>query len=567
MDGQPGSAETAYGRSELNRFEKIDIETDCENEIKQSDQYPPLRTVGLIMVALYLAMFLVALDRIIISTAIPTITDEFNSIQDIGWYGGAYVLSGCVTQLLFGRLYMFYDNKVVFLSAVMLFEIGSAVCGAAPNSVAFILGRVIAGCGSAGVFSGTIVIMIPMAPLEKRPMYQGFLGAIFGVSSVVGPLIGGAFTKNPHLTWRWCFYVNLPIGALSILIIALFLHLPPPQQASLSLKQKLLRLDPIGNFLFAPSIICLLLALQWGGTDYPWNDQRVIALLVLFGVLFITWLWSQYWQKQRATVPINVLHQRSIIAGVLYSACIGGVMLSMGYYLPIWFQAIDGVDALQSGIRNLPFILGLVVSSILAGGFVARVGHYTPCIISCSIFMSIGAGLMTRLRVDSPNAEWIGYQTLAGFGMGMGMQQSGLAAQVVLDETDVPVGASLMFFGQQLGGAVFVCAAENVFIQQLVKNLTTLMALERAQALAHVGATDLRSHVPADLLHAVLLQYNKAITTTFYVGTAIAAFSIVPALLFEWKSVKDRGKSLHSGELVGTDVKNEAQGKILERAH
>lgn len=444
----------------------------------------------------------------------------------------------------------------------MLFEIGSAICGSAPNSVAFILGRAVAGCGSAGVFSGTIVIMIPMAPLEKRPMYQGFLGAIFGVSSVVGPLIGGAFTKNHHLTWRWCFYINLPIGAVSMLIIIFFLHLSPPKQNDLPLKQKLLRMDPIGNLLFAASIISLLLALQWGGSDYAWSNGRIIALLVVFGVLLTAWVWTQHWQREKATVPMHIFLQRSIVAGVMYSACIGGVMLSMGYYLPVWFQAIDGVDALQSGIRNLPFILALVVSSILGGGFVAKVGYYTPCIILCSVLMSIGAGLMTQLRVDSPNAEWIGYQVLAGFGMGMGMQQSGLAAQVVLKEPDVPVGASLMFFGQQLGGAVFVCAAQNVFIQQLVKDLATVIPLDSAQALANVGATDLRSYVPMDLLPAVLVQYNKAITTTFYVGTAIAAFSVIPGLLFEWKSVKGHGKGPHDGEVAETGSK-----AIVKRRH
>lgn len=140
-------------------------------------------------------------------------------------------------------------------------------------------------------------------------------------------------------------------------------------------------------------------------------------------------------------------------------------MLSMSYYLSIWFQAIDGVDALQSGIRNLAFILALVVSSIIAGVFVSKVGYYSPCVILCSMLMSIGTGLLTTLRVDSGSPEWIGYQVLAGLGMGLGMQQSGLAAQVVLRAEDVPIGASLMFFGQQLGGSIFVCVAQTVFLQ------------------------------------------------------------------------------------------------------
>ena len=235
-----------------------------------------------------------------------------------------------MTQLLYGRCYLFWDNKLVFLSAVLLFEAGSALCGAAPDSTAFILGRAIAGCGSAGVFSGVIVIMIPMAPLEKRPMYQGVLGAIFGVASVIGPLIGGVFTKNEHTTWRWCFHINLPIGAVSMALIIGSLHLSPPQYADLSLSKKLLRMDPLGNVLFAPSIISLLLALQWGGTTYSWDSAPIVTLLVLFGVLLVAWVFTQAYGGKSATVPPHIFLQRSIIAGMFFSACIGGVMLSMG---------------------------------------------------------------------------------------------------------------------------------------------------------------------------------------------------------------------------------------------
>lgn len=155
------------------------------------------------------------------------ISNDFNSLVDVGWYGSAYLLTSCATQLLFGRIYTFYSIKWVFLSAIALFEIGSAVCGSAPNSVAFIIGRVIAGLGSAGLFSGVIVIMVPLVPLRKRPLYQSAFGAIFRVSSVMGPLVGGAFTRN--VTWRWCFYLNLPYGALSMMMTLLILQIPSPQ--------------------------------------------------------------------------------------------------------------------------------------------------------------------------------------------------------------------------------------------------------------------------------------------------------------------------------------------------
>ncbi|KAJ9154805.1 Major facilitator superfamily domain, general substrate transporter [Pleurostoma richardsiae] len=522
-------------------IDHISGESDAPSASKHHEEvkYPPLRTVILVMLALYIAMFLVALDRIIISTAIPRITDAFHSIDDIGWYGSAYVLTSSATQLLWGRLNSFYNNKAVFLAAVGLFEVGSALCGAAPNSIAFILGRAIAGSGSAGVFSSVVVIMIPLVPLAKRPMYQGFLGAIFGISSVIGPLVGGAFTNSKSLTWRWCFYINLPIGAVSVFIILFFLHLPAPPKASISAKDKLKGMDPLGTFIFLPSIVCLLLALQWGGSTYAWSNARIIVLFVVFGISIIAWVYVQHRGGDNATVPPRVFLQRSIMAGFGFSCCVGGTMLASMYYVPIWFQAIKGVDALQSGIRTLPFVLGITVGSILSGGLTSRFGYYAPFVIASSCLMSVGTGLLTILRVHSGSDKWIGFQALLGLGMGMGMQAPGLAAQTVLPGPDISTGVAVMFFGQSLGGAVFVCVAQTVFLQRLTSTLSAVLPGSQVSEIINgVGATGLRGSVPVDKLPAVLVAYNKAIVTAFYVAVGVACFSIVPALSFEWRSVK-----------------------------
>ncbi|TVY85231.1 Rubrofusarin-specific efflux pump aurT [Lachnellula suecica] len=507
--------------------------------------YPPISKVLVVMLALYLSLFLVSLDRTIIATAVPAITDAFHSIDDIGWYASAYMMTGCAFQLLYGRIYSFYSPKWVFLSSVTIFEIGSLICGVAQNSPTFIVGRAVAGLGSAGIFSGSIVLTVHIIPLRKRPLYQSFMGAVFLISSVVGPVIGGAFTT--HLTWRWCFFINLPVGGATI--ISMIWLLPSNnnkseeeiEAAKLSLREKIDQLDPIGTLCFLPGVVCLLLALQWGGSTYAWNDARIIVLWIIFGLLMIAFTGVQIWKQENATLPPRILKYRSVTTSTWFAFCISGSLTALVYFLPVWFQAIQGVSAVESGIRVLPVIIALVVSSIIAGGLVSAVGYYTPFLIACSVVMSVGAGLMTTFQVDTRHALWIGYQVIYGFGIGLGQQQAGLAAQTVLPAKDVPIGVSLKFFGQQLGGAIFVSVGQNVLSTKLVAGLADLPNLN-SQVIINLGATDLRKYVGAQYLPRVLKVYNNALDDVFRVAMILACLSLAGGLLTEWKSVK--GKNL-----------------------
>ncbi|CAK5272296.1 unnamed protein product [Mycena citricolor] len=540
--------------------------TEKSAELEEEEiVYPSGLRLGLLTIALCLSVFLVALDNTIIATAIPKITDQFKSLNDVGWYGSAYQLVRA--QLLFcGSLIELiglirplplhncslesstrscqssgYSSRL-FLSSS---SARSAICGAAPTSNALIIGRAIAGLGSAGIFSGAMIIVANTVPLARRPIYTGIIGGTFGIASVAGPLMGGVFTDK--LSWRWCFLINLPPGAFTLLFLTFFFTMPgkPPVREEMSFKDRLMQFDPMGTAIFIPAIVCLLLALQWGGSKYPWKDGRVIGLFVVFGVLISAFIAIQFWQGDRATIPLRIFKKRTIWSSAWYLFAIGSGFMIFSFYLPIYFQSIHNVSAVNSGISTLPMILSLVFASISVGVVIAQVGYYAPFMIASTIIASVGAGLITTLGVSSGHTKWIPYQVIFGLGLGLGLQQPSLAVQTVLDMIDVPSGTAIIMFSQTLGGALFISVGQNVFTNQLVSGLAKYAAGLDPNVVLSAGATSLRSNVPADKLAGVLLAYSHALDSAFYVGVAMTGLSIIGCLSIEWRSIK--GKNIEMG--------------------
>lgn len=513
---------------------------------KTNPEYPTGARLALVLSSVYISLFLVSLDRLIVTTAIPAITNEFDSLPDVGWYGAAYLLTSCAFQLLFGKLYSFYPIRVVYAISVLLFEAGSAICGAAPNSIALILGRAIQGVGSAGIFAGGIVVIVFAVPLRKRPFFQGLGGAVFGVSSILGPLVGGAFTSN--VTWRWCFYINLPFGAVALAIIVFLLRIPDRAETKLPTKAKLSQLDAAGTIALIPSVVSILLALEWGGLTYAWNDRRVVALLTLGIFLGIVFILIQAFMPATATIPPRIFRQRSILAGFWSTIVLGSQMIIFVYFLPIWFQAIQGVSAVDSGIRLLPLTLSVVVASISNGIFITKIGYYTPTMIAGTAICTVGAGLLNTLEVDTSMPKWVGYQILYGFGLGLCFQAPNLAAQTVLPKNDVSIGASLMFFSQILGGAIFVSVGQNVLNNQLLQRLAGIPGFTPA-LIQSGGATSLIDSFSGEVRDEVLLAYNESLRTVFRVGLVLAALSVIGAASMEWRSVKKEQKGVKPSDV------------------
>ncbi|KJK75553.1 hypothetical protein H634G_08917 [Metarhizium anisopliae BRIP 53293] len=494
-----------------------------------------------IVLALCLSVFLEALDLTIVTTAIPTITDHFHSLQDVGWYGSAYLLTSASLQLLFGRIYSQFTIKWVYLSSIVIFELGSLICGVANRSSIFIIGRAIAGVGSAGIFTGSLVILSQSVRLERRPFFTGIIGSMYGIASVVGPVLGGLFANK--LTWRWCFLINLPLGAVAALVIITLLE-PTRHSGEQDTKANRLRqCDPFGSVLFIAATVCLLLALQWGGTQHDWNSWRVILLFCSFGILILVFVLVQYIRQECATVPPRIFLQRTVWSSSLFGFCLGGAALSSVYFLPIWFQAVKGVSPVVSGFMMLPILISFALVSVLSGILVTVAGYYTPFMLAGTVFCSFAYGLMSTATPDTSMLTWVGYQILAGAGAGFATNQCLIAVQVVLDTDDIPTGTALVFFFRILGSAIFVSISDCVFTNKLRQLLLINVPSVDPDIILKAGATNFRDVVSLADQPAVLAAYNGAISKTFVVCAVVSAVGIMGALSAEWKSVRASNES------------------------
>jgi hypothetical protein len=315
--------------------------------------------------------------------------------------------------------------------------------------------------------------------------------------------------------------------------------------ANLGWKERVKEFDLYGTIVFIPAIICLLLALQWGGTKYPWSSGRIIGLFVVFGVLIIAFIAIQFWKQDSATVPPSIMKQRTMAASAWFSFTLGSAFLLLIYYLPIWFQAVKGASAVKSGIMNLPMILTLVVVSVVSGIGVTVIGYYTPLMIASSVLMAVGVGLLHTFHPDTNHSMWIGYQALTGIGIGLGMQQPLIAVQTVLDISQVPIGTSVIIFVQTLGGALFVSIGQNVFSNKLLQGLAEYVPNVDPTIILSTGATSIQQTIDKAYLPGVTLAYNNALTESFLVAAIMAAFTILGSIAVEWKSVK--GKKIEMG--------------------
>ncbi|KAI5788383.1 putative efflux pump antibiotic resistance protein [Geopyxis carbonaria] len=525
-----------------------------DTEAQDADAIVPLTGVKLygIFIGLALVVLLVALDVAILATAIPRITSDLHSIADVGWYGSVYLLSACSLQPLSGKIYQQFSLKWTFLSFLALFELGSLICGIAPHSYVLIIGRGLAGAGSAGLFSGALTIMAATIALRQRAAFLGVVTSMYGLATIVGPLLGGALTDRAG--WRWCFYINLPCGGVTALLLLVLFH-PPSPPSGRSVWQKLALLDLAGGALFVPPVVMLLLALQWAGTEHAWSSPTVLGLLLGALPLLALFGYRESRLGAAAMVPLRLQAQRTVLFCSLAQLFqMGGLML-ITYFLPLWFQLAKHASPTRSGLMNLPIIISQLVTAVTAG-FAAThapppANLLPPYMITGTAISAAGYAAMATLRPESPARAWIGYQVLAGVGRGLFLQMPTLAVQSAVPADQVPVGTALLVFWQFFGGALFVSFGQTALANRIGPALTALAPGVDTGEVLRVGAT-----VAAGMGRGVREAYGRALAETFWVSMGAAVVACVLSWGVEWRSAESgpvrekKGETEKEGEVV-----------------
>ncbi|ERF72998.1 hypothetical protein EPUS_08855 [Endocarpon pusillum Z07020] len=519
-----------------------DVKQQPTDQVSTEEEHKWVTGVPLITImgAICLVCFLMLLDISIIVTAIPQITSDFSSLQDVGWYGSAFQLASAALLPLTGSLYVNFDSKWTFLAFFAVFELGSLLCGVATSSEMLIVGRAVAGMGTSGIQNGAFTIIAECVPMPKRPALIGFVMGVSQLGLVVGPLVGGAFTE--YTTWRWCFYINLPIGGL-VAAALFFVKVPRPvaKPKALTVFRTLpKKLDLLGFAIFAPAAIQLLLALQYGGNQFAWNSATIIGLFCGAGATFVVFVAWEYYKGDAAMIPLPMLGKRTVWASSLVYGFLMSQMFTTSYYLPIYFQGVKDVSPTLSGVYLLPMILSQLFLAIGAGTLVGKLGYYLPFSLLSGVLLAIGNGLVSTFTPGTSTGRWIGYQILLGAGGGVGLQMPIIAVQNTLPPQQIPIAMALIMFSQTFGGAMFLSFSATIFTNSLNSLIAQYAPLVDPETIIAAGATGFWNVVSGDDLANVLVAYAESVARVFYLTASAGVCCFVFAWGMGWKDIRNK---------------------------
>ncbi|MFD7129423.1 MULTISPECIES: MFS transporter [Streptomyces] len=509
------------------------------------------RSVLVAIGALLLGMLLAALDQTIVSTALPTIVSELGGLDHLSWVVTAYLLAATAATPLWGKLGDQYGRKRLFQTAIVIFLIGSALCGVAQNMPQLIGFRALQGLGGGGLMVLSMAIVGDLVTPRERGKYQGLFGAVFGVTSVLGPLLGGFFTE--HLSWRWVFYINLPIGVVALVVIAAVLHIPVRREKH--------TIDYLGTFLIASVATALVLVASLGGTTWAWSSPQIIGLAVLAVVLLVAFIAVER-RAVEPVLPLKLFRTRTFALVAVISFVIGFAMFGAMTYLPTFLQVVHDITPTMSGVHMLPMVFGLLITSTGSGQIVSRTGRWKVFPILGTAITAVGLLLLHQL--DENSSTWLmsAFFFVFGAGLGLVMQVLVLVAQNSVSYQDLGVATSGVTFFRSIGSAFGVAIFGTIFANRLTGQLTDALAGQPLPTGVDVGrlAADPRAigQLPADLRPSVLGAYSTSITDVFLYAVPVVLLAFVLA----WFLREDRLR----GSVTAPDTSQTLASNPVERS-
>jgi EmrB/QacA subfamily drug resistance transporter len=538
---------TSLFRKELTPTRRVVLAAASQNVASTAIEAPDAnehqeRTHAEIMViitALMLAMLLAALDQTIVSTALPRIASDLHGLSKYSWVATAYLLTSAVSTPLYGKISDMFGRKKIFQGAIIIFLIGSALCGAAQTMNQLIFFRGLQGLGAGGLITLALATVGDVVSPRQRGKYQGYFGAVFAISSVLGPLLGGLFTD--HLSWRWVFYINLPIGVLAFAAIATRLHLPVTRSEH--------KIDYAGAGFLSLSVVTLLLGTVWGGVDYPWASAQIIGLFATSVISAILFIWRERFAKE-PIMPLELFKESVFRVSSVLSFLVGLVMFGALIFLPEYQQIVRGDSATKSGLMLLPLILGLMSASLTSGRLISKFGRYRIFPIIGTLLLPISFWLFSHITVSTSRVLLAIWMVLLGLGIGLVMPVLTLAVQNAVERKHLGTATSIVTFfrsiGSSLGAAIFGAILTNRLAYHLSHTLHGQAGTGVAKGLS-TSAAGLK-HLSPSTLHTVLTAFASSFHDVFLFGIPFAILAFITALMLRESPLKTSTREMAEGE-------------------
>ncbi|KAF2459974.1 MFS multidrug transporter-like protein [Lineolata rhizophorae] len=504
--------------------------------------------VALIMLSLCTAVFLAALDVTIITTALPTISEHFHSSLGFTWIGSGFLLANSASVPLWGKVSDIWGRKPILLLANFVFFVGSLLCGVSVNIGMLIAARAIQGVGAGGLIVLSNIAISDLFSQRSRGAYYGLIGMTWAIASALGPVIGGAFTEG--VSWRWCFYINLPLDGIAFVLMVLFLDVHTPRTP---IRAGLRAIDWIGAISIVGGSLMFLLGLEYGGVTFPWDSATVVSLLVVGVAVLIFFFFNEWRLTSHPIMPTRIFSHRSNLAILFVCLMHGVVFISASYFLPLYFQAILGASPLLSGVYLLPLVLSLSFASATVGIFIRKTGMYREAIWFGMTIMTIGFGLFVDLAADSSWAKIILYQIVAGLGVGPNFQSPLIALQAQVHGRDAAAATSTFGFIRQLATAIGVVIGSVVFQNAMLDRQNTLresLGPQLAQQLEGINAganVEVIKGLPSDEKSAVRDVFADSLSKMWILFVVLAGVGLLTSMLIQKKKLSREHTEVKTG--------------------